>query len=422
MARILFIILIIICANKLFYLVPWAHVHGVFNITDVGAGLIIIALGFTLLKQRDLSVLNNPISFLILALFLILGIHVALARIHFNQSFISGLFGIRHFSYYLLFFLALLWLKTADDYIKILNILSVIAFLLFLISVVNYFRPGLYHHMWVEGHGTRSGIKRAFIPGMSIICLALLWEYSKWTIKVSNRSKNALAAFVLLAAHFFEQTKGRILAMVFVILLMFGWKRGMGFGSNLVLMMFVTAAVISGVTLFEKAANNIMLSPIALTVRDVTEQRGTWGARLEQIEIDWREFLEHPIVGSGLSAVRIKKNQRNLSKYSVLKAKAQKADLGYTHWLKFFGIVGVVWLIAFFYNSWSILRIAIQDCSGKEQMIALLASSYLGYVAISFITLNHFMFPCRIVLLSLVAAAVVRLRWNKKYAKTNDLN
>lgn len=393
--------------------------HGVFNIQDVGAGLLIIALAFTILKYKNVGELNNPISVLIIVLFLILGVHVALAGIFYGQSILSGIIGIRHMSYYLLFFLALLLLKTTEECAKTLNILSLIAILLFIAGIINYIHPGLFYHMWVEGHGTRSGIKRAFIPGMDIISLALLWEFSKWTVRNDmGRRTNAVSSTTLLAAHFFRQTRSRILAIVFIMALMFGWKRGWKLGWNLILVMLVALAVTYGITQIN-IGDNLFLSPVSTTVKDISEEEGTWSARLEQLETDLEEFLKYPVIGSGLAALRIKSGEANVRKLKILKEKARQADMGYSHWLKTFGIVGVIWLILFFYYFGSIAKKAIQECTGTDQMIALLGSSYLGYMMISFITLNHLMFPFRIVIVSLVSAMLVRIIWNHRHTKTD---
>ena len=417
MLRILFIIFIIICANKFFHLAPWVHIHGVFNVNDIGSGLLIIALAFTLLKYKNIGEVNNPISTLIIGLFLILGVQVALANIFYDQSILSGIIGIRHMSYYLFFFLTLLLLKTTEECAKTLNILSLMAILLFIAGIINYFHPGLFYHMWVEGHGTRSGIKRAFIPGMDIISLALLWEFSKWTVRNDkNRRANAFLSTTLLAAHFFRQTRSRILAIVFIMALMFGWKRGWKLGRNIILVMFVALAVTYGITQIN-TGDSLLLSPVSTTVRDVSEGEGTWSDRLEQLDTDLEEFLKHPVIGSGLGAVRIKSDEAtNVRKLATLKTKARQADLGYSHWLKTFGMVGIIWLILFFYY---FAKKAIQEFTGTDQMIALLGSSYLGFMMVSFVTLNHLMFPFRIVIFTLVLAMLVRIIWNHRHTKTD---
>lgn len=418
MPRILFIIFIIICANKFFHLAPWLHIHGVFNVWDIGSGLLIIALAFTLLKYKNVGELNNPISVLIIVLFLILGVQIALASIFYGQSILSGIIGIRHMSYYLLFFLALLLLKTTEECAKTLNILSLIAILLFIAGIINYIHPGLFYHMWVEGHGTRSGIKRAFIPGMDIISLALLWEFSKWTVRNDmGRRTNAVSSTTLLAAHFFRQTRSRILAIVFIMALMFGWKRGWKLGRNLILVMFVALAVTYGITQIN-TGDSLLLSPVSTTVKDISEGEGTWSPRLKCLDTDLEEFLKHPIIGSGLAALRIKPEEVSIRKWAILEKISSQSDMGYSHWLKTFGIVGIIWLILFFYYFGSIAKNAIQESTGTDQMIALLGSSYLGYMMISYITLNHLMFPFRIVIFTLVSAMLVRIIWNRRHRHT----
>lgn len=405
----IFILLLITIIFNVFYLIPWAFIPGVFNIEDVGIVLLGIGLIVAVFKGKKLSILTNPISWLIFLYFCLIGVHVALATIYYDQSIINGVIAVRKQLFYLSFFLFLLKLDSFEQIISLLNFLSIIAVLVLFLSILDYLGLTLFHHLRAEDWEVyRSGIKRAFIPGMPLLNFCLIWQLCRW---LHNKKDNFAAAvtLILLGGHIFHQSRGQIIGfigvMVVVFLLTRNYKKLAFIGVVVGL-----AAIVAGVSMEE----NIVIAPITTTVEDISKGTGTVRGRLEQIKIDIIEFKEHPWIGSGLIAIRTSKFSNNPRIAAEMKAKARKADLGYSHWLKMYGMAGVIWLAGLYYYLGTIASRAYRVSIGDSRIISLFCIGYLTFIVISAVTLNHFMRSERIILLCLMSAILCRTYYQEK--------
>jgi hypothetical protein len=166
---------------------------------------------------------------------------------------------------------------------------------------------------------------------------------------------------------------------------------------------------------------SVIVGAFTSSVEEVSEETGTWETRLEKIKIDFEEFLKHPVIGGGLLALRDTPSMRRSPiKWNLVK-RSRMEDLGYTHWLKAFGVIGMIWLLLFFYFLWSGGRKILHGSDDIGRSIARFSLSYIGFVFISFVTLNHFMFSQRIFFVCLVSAIIVRLIWNDR-GRTRELH
>jgi O-antigen ligase len=284
---------------------------------------------------------------------------------------------------------------------------------LVVLGIVNYFGPTIFSHKWAEGHGIRSGILRAYIPGMPVITLATIWAFTKWLESGQGweSRKSLLATIFLLGALLFRQTRMRIISVAVVVwaalLVRRKWKPLVVF-----LLISVAALAIMNVT----TEKNVLIGAFSTAFTDVADNTGTYPGRYNQLVADLREFKRHPWMGSGAGAVRSPTEIGGSRFQYSMQLLTTKSDLGYSSWLSSYGLVGVVWFFLFFYVQFSMVRKVLKRAVGEDNILAHFAMSYLIYELVSFITLPHLMHPESIILNTLVAAIIVRL-----YYKTQDV-
>jgi O-antigen ligase len=401
--KIVFVIVVIACANDIFNLVPWAHVAGVFNVSDVGIALILMSVIALFIRYRIISVMNNPITWIIILYFFMAAAQASLAAINYGQSMLDGAMLLRHQLYYLSFFLFLYLFKSFEDIRAILNTVAVIGIALFMLALINYSGIVIFHHQWADGHGVRGGVERGFIPGMDIVSLALMWFTSAWGTAASSR-KTTIGSVIMIGAHFFRQTRSRIIAATAVLLFMMLYRKEYK---------LVLASVIIGIVLIAALQaflpGNFFYDLYTTSFTDVTESEGTWTGRSIQLEAAWNIFLQNPLFGSGSIALKGDSGLMVSDTDYNVRLIASKSDLGYAHWLKSYGIVGLIWLFGFLYSVWRYAQRSLHLLGEKDKQIALFIMSYTVFIVISSITLNYFMMPHRIILVCMAAAISVRI-------------
>jgi hypothetical protein len=278
-----------------------------------------------------------------------------------------------------------------------------------LLAILNYLGIKLFSHKWAGGHGIRSGIKRAYIPGMSIISFSAIWVFTKWLLDKGKKMKTLGFTLMLLAAIFFRQTRMRIISVTAIISTLLIIKRRWKYLLFFLLVSLVAVGV-TGITMKE----NIMISPFTLAYKNITQKSGTWDARLRQLKIDIKEFKRHPWIGSGVAAIRSATSLGGTRLQKRMSLLSYKSDLGYAHWLKLYGIVGMIWLVLYFYFQVIMALRAQKALKGADNTLAVFTLSYLGYLAIALITLNHLMMPEHMIMFILNTAIIVRIYWNSQ--------
>ena len=117
-------------------------------------------------------------------------------------------------------------------------------------------------------------------------------------------------------------------------------------------------------------------------------------------------FNQYPFFGGGSAVLR---GDRGADGSMSVAAKiARKADMGYTHWLKHYGIVGMAWLALFYIALWVYVQKLGRELDQKYMAIAAFGNCFLVFFVISFLTLNHLMFTDTIAMVCLVCAILVR--------------
>jgi hypothetical protein len=395
----------VVLTYQLFYLLPWGAAEGGFNLRDISLVLIWGGVAWLMFSGARLDVLKNFMSWSVVAYLFLIAAHISLARLYYDQSLVNGIIAARTQFMYVAFFLYMLLLKDSEEIAKLLDYLSVIAVGVLLLSVINYFIPVVFQH-WrsEEWESTRAGIARVFIPATPLMNLAAIWMVCRWVGADRSRSTFGLSALFLIGGHFFHQSRGPIFGLVAAVLVVTILTRRFAELRNILIAAFVAGIVIT-VTLPE----NILLTPFTTAVEDVSEGTGTVEGRLVQLEHDIHEFMEHPWIGSGLIAIRTSEYRGVGINAAELALATRKADLGYSHWVKMYGLAGILWLGLFLYYLGTRSLRAYRSTRGMDNTVALFAVAYTSFIIITGVTLNHFLIPDRIIVFTLLAAIVVRL-------------
>lgn len=400
------VLVVLACVNHLYDLTPWGQVHGVFNTSDIGLLMLILMFFGFVLRRRTHLLTDNGFSILIIAYLFYSLVQAAVVSFNFGQSVIDGLIAVRHQFYYLSFFVFLAILDTPAKVERMLNVIGVLAIVLVIIGIVNYAGMTLYYHKWAEGHGIRSGITRAYISGMDIVTLGLFWLMSSWVMDSRIQLKRETSILILVVGHVLEQARGRIIGFfAAIIYVLFVERRYKTLAAGAAV--FFLAVAVAQVAMEE----NIFLTPFVSAFTDVSEGTGSWRGRMQQLETGVEVFMEHPYFGSGTAALRVAEDAGLTGPMmDELSAIARKEDLGYAHWVKAYGIPGILWILTF----WALLYINFRKVrnqyTAEYRRIALTATGYLSFVVVSFITLPHLMRPDLIILLCLALAILVKVR------------
>lgn len=398
-----YLFLIILCANEFLNLGAWTHISGKFNVRDIGSALIILGLVRMIMLHRRDPALWTPMSVLILLCLVMVTFHVGIASLYYGQSLMDGILSARHYTYYLSFFVFLNVLNTPLAITRFLNALTLMAIAIFALGIINYMGFTIFAQKWAEGHGERGGVTRGFLPAMTIISIAAVWEFSKYAQSGGLKS-GGLASVILFGAHIFRQTRMRTIGLLAVLLFLLfrrrKWKAIYG----------VVLAGVIGVSVLEVMLDvQIITSQVTSAAENIAEGEGTWGARVSQLESAYDAFMAHPIIGSGSAVLRAEEAVSIGNSYRDLYVLQYKADLGYASWLKAFGMVGLVWLFSFFYIWWKMARQSIEFYGKYYEEITAFGLSSGFWIAGTFITLNHLMYVDSVVIVCACAAIVVRM-------------
>lgn len=403
MGNLFLVALILFCTFDSFYLIPFYHVAGVFNINDVGIALIWIGLIAKLLsaKKGALSKLNNTYTWLIFVYLLFIAMQASFASINYGQNILDGLIRARLQLYYGSFFLFLFIFDTRKNLDRIMALLAVVSIILICLALVNYFGPIIFYHQWAEGHGSeRSGIKRALMPGIGVILFAGFWYF----IRYLNEKRASIWPFIFFllsyAAVIFKQTRGRIISLsITIIIVLIAKRKFKVFGT----LAFVI--ILSGIIMNVTMENSILVNPFSSAYEETRQDTGTWGARQKQIELDWEIIKEHPFVGNGGMVLR----QGSVTVSQGVAFAGYGGDLGYMHFIKFFGAAGLIWLIIFILVFYVNLKKSRRDPE-TDKVMADFAGYMFIYMLIAEVTLDFFRDPQGILLLCMTLSILLNSR------------
>ena len=373
-----FLLAIFAMGNELFSLVPD-------TIPTLDIGLLLIFGGLAaILLNRNANFRNclNVFGFFSLAYMLLVAAHASIAAFYYQQPIIDGLIAARKQYYYLSFFLFAVLLSDRDRIRSTLDLLSLLALVLFFLGLVNYFVHPIFHHKWAEGQGVRGGITRGYIAGMQIIVLACIWQAYKLIKNTRISFAQLLYVMTLLGALLFRQTRAHLLAVLGVIGLMLLINKRWSILLLGALALFLVTIAISIYT-----QENLIASAVTSTYLDLSEGSGTWGARLNQIQNSSEQLAETFWTGSGGVTIRATGGWEAIG--STLGLITRNMDLGYFVWLKFYGLPGLILLLVLFAGYAShVLNIRHVTVPEDRELLGF-AGYYFLAILVSMITLPY---------------------------------
>ncbi len=373
-----FLLAIFAMGNELFSLVPD-------TIPTLDIGLLLIFGGLAaILLNRNANFRNclNVFGFFSLAYMLLVAAHASIAAFYYQQPIIDGLIAARKQYYYLSFFLFAVLLSDRDRIRSTLDLLSLLALVLFFLGLVNYFVHPIFHHKWAEGQGVRGGITRGYIAGMQIIVLACIWQAYKLIKNTRISFAQLLYVMTLLGALLFRQTRAHLLAVLGVIGLMLLINKRWSILLLGALALFLVTIAISIYT-----QENLIASAVTSTYVDLSEGSGTWGARLRQIQSSSEQLAETFWTGSGGVTIRAVGGWEAIG--STLGLITRNMDLGYFVWLKFYGLPGLILLLVLFAGYAShVLNIRRVTVPEDRELLGF-AGYYFLAILVSMITLPY---------------------------------
>ena len=404
-AKTFYLILVIALANNGFTLLRGVGARNSYNAIDLGLLLVLFGTLFLVVLYGKTQIFRNSITIFICFYIFFVGVHIALPSFKYGQSLIDGFIAARHQIYYLSYFLFLILLVDISYIIKLLNALTYVGIIISILAIIHHFYPIIFVGVW-EHDIFRDGVKRGYVPGMWMMSFLLLWQFTKWVVcvKTSVKSMSTVYTIFFVGIHIFRQTRGLILGTFGAIIITLILKRKYG-----VLAAIATTFICFMITISVVGKTNHIANLFESSYKDVTEESGTWGSRVNQLDDAWQTFIENPIIGSGSIAIRMLPDEAKSKEEMEMAMRAYKADLGYASWVKSYGTVGIVMLV---YIGFSIIKyIKKLKITQNEDfnVLKIFLTMYFIFVAISFITINHLMYPPGIVLFCLAAAILTRL-------------
>lgn len=383
--RNLIIIFIIASGYELFYLVP--NVEITKAAPDAGLMVLFFYLFYQLvLEKTDYSRLNSFVIWYVVYYLLLVVVQVSIASFYYEQSIIDGLVVSRNQFHYLLVICLAIEFKDDSDVEKFMSALSILSVGIFYLGLINYFGPTIFSHRWSEGHGIRSGITRAYLPGMEIFVLVAIWQMNRFLNAERIKKTCIFFLFVAFSALLFRQTKMHILAASAVCATMLIYHRRFGLLSIGAALLLVVG-LITGYNTGENIVSNIFTSAIEDVLESDSSERTTWDDRLEQIEESIDVVKDTFFTGSGGIVLRqVEEETLNAHLHSIQSG----MDLGYFVWVKFYGLPGVILMLSLYiyvFRSWLKFR-SSSEIPGKY--IGDFTFFHFMAIAISMLTIGYF--------------------------------
>ncbi len=398
---------LLVAVNNFFFLFPWSKIEGEFNTIDIGLLMLALSLIWLFFRKQPGQIFHNVFALYVGILLFMVVFHIFYANIRFDLSYLDSIIASRYSLYYFSFFFFLYIFDKPERFRRALNVMSYIAIVIIALSVVNYFGPVMFYHDWAEGHYERLGVKRAYIPSMSLMSFCAVWSFSRLFTKGALSFSAGWKSAVFVVAHVFRQSRMRLMAAMLVFTLL-ALVRG-NLKKSLVAVVIVA---FGGVVIFTVFKSNLLVELFESTYYDLVHQKGTWKGRLNYIEFNFDELMKSPLLGTGSSAIRANEaayEHLPLAKKEYFRLLGKQTDLGYFIFIRNFGVLGLVWLAAFFMTalkrSWALM----QRNKDENEDLAAFCFFYMIFVGISSVTLNHFSISDGIFHICFVLALIVRL-------------
>lgn len=340
------LIFIICCNFSFFYLVPSEAITRLGP--DLGLLTLFILLAYQIFGEKNnLSQLNVfPVWYVVIFLLFVLT-QVSVASFLYSQRIIDGLIVSRNQFHYLIIPSMILAFKSNKDIVDFMKGLTIVALVLLYLGLINYFGPTIFQHRWAVGHGERSGIVRAYLPGMEIFVVVFFW-HALSVVRSEVISKWALFLMLTFAfALVFRQTRMHIVAsfsVVAVMMLYYGRVKLLVVIASVVLCLGAIGATILQKNIVVDLFSEAFVAISQSSADDRGDEKTTWSGRLEQIERSRADIYDTFMTGSGGAVLR--STGENFNRHMHLLNRSM--DLGYFIWIKYYGVFGLLFLAAVF--------------------------------------------------------------------------
>jgi hypothetical protein len=197
-----------------------------------------------------------------------------------------------------------------------------------------------------------------------------------------------------------------ILSFTIIVIILLINKKRFKTLIGLALCAFLTGAAF---TVINSSGENVLVSSFQSSYKDVTNEEGSWKARMRLIRSNLEIIKKYPFIGNGGLQIRDAKGSGS----PELNEAAYGGDLGYIHAVKFLGIPGLIWIITLVIIYYSILLNTLKN-PNVDIVMAKFSGCLFTLVLIAAITMNFFQDPPRILILCLAMATLITSVDNEK--------
>jgi O-antigen ligase len=260
----------------------------------------------------------------------------------------------------------------------------------------------------------RFGDYRLFFPNIEFAFFVYFMTLAELLNKRNIKRLLPKLGFVCLIAYIALATGTRVhlLTMTVVTLIAFvtGWRRSVKMAGIVLLTLCISVEALSlainseGISLFEENKFSKVIK-FSMDTKESSIQ-----GRVFQNRMYWNNFQKAPLAGVGTLRYtpRLDTNYRRYGFY-------WNNDLGYMKILAEYGIVGIVWVLWFYSYVFRKTKgvIAANRSTGEEGNRVFIAKGvqlYILYVAVSAITLPHFVEGARIIPIALAMVFIEAAR------------
>jgi intracellular septation protein A len=210
---------------------------------------------------------------------------------------------------------------------------------------------------------------------MDVICIVFLWRLNSFLVR--NRSLLTLSGGVVsLFGLIFRQTRSRIVSTLAASVYLAMKTKQV---TKMFLYAFLILTVIGGFIVFYDT--DFIADLFVTSYENVSTGTGTWSGRQVTMEIAMQEFKEHMAFGTGSFFLR----HADTREEAVI---SYHGDLGYHHWLKSYGLMGLAWLflllLIFLRSMRRRQRDPFMSSFGKAEMLN---------IFLNFVTIPYFFRP-----------------------------
>ena len=402
-------ILIIVFANEIFWLLPEKYIviPGIFRIGDAALILIFGIIAISILYQPDRAMFKSKFTLPVMSSIILIFISSYVAYVYYNQPLIYGIRALRWYLYYFFFFALIALIDTPQKLNRFLTYLNILSVILIILVLIQYTFPQLtifhYEKLWK----IRGGRYRFLNPGLHIVvfCYFILLA-NVITVPIKNNIKKIGLLALFLLQIILSQVRAVIIGILAVSPMMF-----------LFLKRFSKLAIVLGLIIYSLCTlslpyfigitkstykDNFLAKLLISAYTDIINVSGTVEVRYNLGKELINLALKHPITGSGvISPASDVFKKMKYSKFLLT------TDLGYILFFSRHGLIGLCWLLwlsfIFFFQSYKVY----QELKIEKYKILLVGViAHFVYVLITFVTLPHFTFKRRIILIALNLALV----------------